>query len=136
MLLEWGTSKLNNVILVDRGPPNSLARRLYNEWIRMTTEQEKEGGRSVEEDIEIDTDDVNEGQKDGTKNGQLGAPKDDHQTGQMLTTGKTILLDYREKIQVGLQEEKLGRREEQNLRQKNLANGIQSYIRLSTIIGL
>ncbi|CAG8467764.1 8313_t:CDS:10 [Paraglomus occultum] len=60
LLLEWGTSKLNN----------------------------------------IDIDDVNEGQKDETKNGQLGGPKDDHQTGQMLTTGQTILLDYREKIQI------------------------------------
>jgi len=69
----------------------------------------------MEEDIDIVIDEVNEGQKDGAKNGQLGGPKDGHQTGQMLATRQTVLLDYREKIQVGLQEENIGRREEQIL---------------------
>ncbi|CAG8500288.1 3142_t:CDS:2 [Acaulospora colombiana] len=32
LLLEWGTSESNALILTDRGPPNSLARRLYYEW--------------------------------------------------------------------------------------------------------
>ncbi|CAG8594526.1 4063_t:CDS:2, partial [Diversispora eburnea] len=32
LLLEWGTSESNALILTDRGPPNSLARKLYYEW--------------------------------------------------------------------------------------------------------
>lgn len=34
LLLEWGASESNTLILTDRGPPNSLARKLYYEWDR------------------------------------------------------------------------------------------------------
>ncbi|CAG8667410.1 18459_t:CDS:10 [Dentiscutata erythropus] len=36
LLLEWGTSESNALILTDRGPPNSLARKVYNEWNRLS----------------------------------------------------------------------------------------------------
>ena len=86
--------------------------------------------------MDIVIDEMNEGQKDGAKNGQLGGPKDGHQTGQMLATRQTVLLDYREKIQVGLQEEKIRRREEQNFRRKKLWRTACSHIRLSIVIDL
>ncbi|GBC00830.1 hypothetical protein RclHR1_03990007 [Rhizophagus clarus] len=38
LFLEWGTSPENAVILTDRGPPYSLARKLYCEWVDRSEE--------------------------------------------------------------------------------------------------
>lgn len=38
LFLEWGTSPENAVILTDRGPPYSLARELYYEWVNKSEE--------------------------------------------------------------------------------------------------
>ncbi|CAI2180410.1 19114_t:CDS:2 [Funneliformis geosporum] len=44
LFLEWGTSPDNAVILTDRGPPYSLARKLYYEWEKRSDEDTNNSG--------------------------------------------------------------------------------------------